>query len=216
MIIYKITNSINSKVYIGQTIETLEKRWRRHTWNSTIKRNAMAITNAIIKYGKENFIIEQIDTAISIEELNEKEVLYIKEYNSISPNGYNLKDGGNNRKLSEETKLKISISNKGKKVSDETRKKLSESHKGWIPSEETRQKWRDAFSGKRPSDNTIQGAIEYNQKTFTLLSPDGDLVTFTNMKKFCNDNDLSNSKLCLVASGKRKTHKGWTLPQNTF
>jgi group I intron endonuclease len=77
MIIYKITNNINNKVYIGQTIETIKKRWSRHTWKCTIKRNAMAITNAIIKYGKENFIIEQIDIAKSIEELNEKEIYYI-------------------------------------------------------------------------------------------------------------------------------------------
>lgn len=212
MIIYRITNLINDKIYIGQTIESLSKRWRRHTWVSTKKRNAMAITSAIIKYGQENFIIEQIDTAENIEDLNIKEEYYIKYYNSISPNGYNIKYGGNNRKLSEETKLKIGISNKGKTITEETRKKLSESHKGWVPSEETRQKWRDAFGGKRPSDNTINAAIEKNQKTFTLLSPDGELITFTNMKRFCIENDLSNSKLCLVASGKRRSHKGWTNP----
>lgn len=214
MIIYKISNLINDKIYIGQTIESIEKRWKRHTWKSTKNRNAMAITNAIIKYGENNFIIEQIDSAENLEDLNKKEEYYIKYYNSISPNGYNIKYGGNNKRLSEETKLKISISNKGKTITEETRKKLSDSHKGWVPSEETRQKWRDAFSGKRPSEKTIQGSIEYNQKTFTLLSPDGELVTFTNMKKFCLENNLSNSKLCLVAKGVRKTHKGWTRPND--
>lgn len=213
MVIYKISNLINDKVYIGQTIESLSKRWKRHTWTSTKKRNAMAITNAIIKYGEENFIIEKIDDATSLEELNNKEEYYISTYNSLSPNGYNLQTGGGNRRLSDETKLKISISNTGRHVSEETRKKLSESHKGWIPSEITRQKWRDAFGGKRPSENTIQGAIEHNQKTFTLLNPDGELVTFTNMKKFCIENNLSNSKLCLVAKGIRNTHKGWTKPE---
>lgn len=216
MIIYKISNLINNKIYIGQTIESIEKRWKRHTWKSTQNRNAMIITDAIVKYGKENFIIEEIDTADSIEELNYKEEYYIKYYNCISPNGYNIKYGGNNKRLSEETKLKISISNKGKKISEETRKRLSDSHKGWVPSEETRQKWRDAFSRKRPSDNTINGAIEANQKTYTLLNPDGELVTFTNMKKFCIDNNLSNSKLCLVAKGIRNSHKGWTKPKEEY
>jgi group I intron endonuclease len=212
MIIYKISNLINDKIYIGQTIESLNKRWRRHTWSCTKKRNAMAITNAIVKYGVENFIIEEIDNAENIEELNTKEEYYIKYYNCISPNGYNIKAGGGNKKLSEETKQKISNSNKGKIVTEETRKNLSESHKGWIPSEETRQKWRDAFSGKRPSDNTINASIEAHQKEYTLLNPDGELITFINMAKFCRDNNLSNAKLCLVASGKRKFHKGWSKP----
>lgn len=79
-------------------------------------------------------------------------------------------------------------------------------------SEETREKLSNIFKGKKPSQNAIKASIEYNQKTYTLLSPDGTLITFTNMKEFCKENNLSNSKLCLVASGKRRTHKGWTLP----
>jgi group I intron endonuclease len=212
MIIYKISNLVNDKIYIGQTIETLDKRWKRHTWKSTIKRNVMAITNAIIKYGVENFIIEEIDNAENIDELNMKEEYYIKYYDCISPKGYNIKHGGDNKKLSEETKLKISISNKGKKRTEETIKKLSDSHKGWTPSEETKQKWRDAFGGKRPSNNTINAAIEAHQKEYTLLNPDGEIITFINMAKFCRENNLLNSKLCLVASGKIKCHKGWTKP----
>jgi group I intron endonuclease len=210
MIIYKITNSINDKVYIGQTVESLKKRWNRHTWVCTIKRNAMAITNAIVKYGKENFIIEEIDKADDIEELNEKEIYYINLYKSISPNGYNLTTGGNNKRLSEETKRKISESNKGRKTSDETRKKLSDSHKGVKFSNERRLKMSISNKGKKPSENTIKGSIEYNQKTYTMINPSGDIVTFTNMKLFCLENNLCNSKLCLVASGKRRSHKGWT------
>lgn len=215
MLIYKITNTLNGKVYIGQTTESLQKRWSRHT--SRYHKKNMYISRAINKYGKENFTIEIIHVCNSIDELNEREIFYINEYNSLSPNGYNLVVGGNNSKMSEDVKLKISNSHKkmwsnGRQISDETRKKLSESHKGWIPSEETRDKWRKAFSGKKPSEKTRIGAILHNQKTFTLKSPDGDIITFTNMKKFCEENGLSNSKLCLVASGKRSSHKGWTLP----
>lgn len=172
----------------------------------------MAITNAIIKYGKENFTIDIIEICNTIKQLNERESYYINFYNSLSPNGYNLTTGGNNKKLSEETKKKISQANKGKKRTEETKKKLSESHKGFIPSEETRNKWRIAFGGKRPSDNTIKASIESKQKTYTLLSPDNTLVTFTNMSSFCKENNLSKSKLCLVASGKLKKHKGWSKP----
>jgi group I intron endonuclease len=212
MIIYKITNNINNKVYIGQTIESIKKRWSRHTWNCTIKRNAMAITSAIIKYGKENFIIEQIDIAKCIEELNEKEIYYIDLYNSMSPNGYNLATGGGNRRLSEATKRKISESNKGRIVSEETRKKQSDSHKGVKLSDERRLKMSISNKGKKPSENTINASIKSSQKEYTLLNPEGEIITFINMAKFCRENNLSNAKLCLVASGKRKSHKGWTLP----
>jgi len=211
MVIYKITNNINDKVYIGQTVGSLEKRWSRHLWQCTLKRNGMAITNSINKYGKEIFFIEEIDKAENIEELNEKEIYYINFYNSLSPNGYNLVTGGKNRRLSEETKRKISESNKGKKASDATKRKLSESHKGKKMSDATKKKLSELNRGKKPSDNTIRGSIEHNQKTYTMISPEGEVITFTNMKLFCIKNNLSNSKLCLVASGKRRTHKGWTI-----
>ena len=170
----------------------------------------MAITNAIKKYGEENFSIDEIDTANDMDELNEKEIYYISLFNSLSPHGYNLVTGGGNRRLSEETKKKISDSNKGKKPSVESIKKMSESHKGLKMSEETKRKLSIINKGKKPSENTVKGSIEHNQKTFTMISPEGELVTFTNMKLFCIENNLLNSKLCLVASGKRKSHKGWT------
>ena len=66
--------------------------------------------------------------------------------------------------------------------------------------------------GKKPSENTINASIKSSQKEYTLLNPEGEIINFINMAKFCRENNLSNAKLCLVASGKRKSHKGWTLP----
>ena len=63
MIIYKITNKINGKVYIGQTSNTLEKRWWQHCHGT----HKHIIARAISKYGAENFKIEQIDVAESQE-----------------------------------------------------------------------------------------------------------------------------------------------------
>jgi len=108
MIIYKISNTINSKIYIGQTTKSLKKRWSDHYYG-----NRTTISKAIRKYGKDNFSIELIDIAKTLKELNILEEKYIKEFNCISPNGYNLKHGGNNKRLSEETKQKISNSKKG-------------------------------------------------------------------------------------------------------
>lgn len=81
-IIYKITNIINGKIYIGQTKNTLEHRWHQHIYDANHNRTNMPIHFAIAKYGVENFEIECIDTAETKEELNQKEINYIKQYHS--------------------------------------------------------------------------------------------------------------------------------------
>lgn len=68
MIIYKITNKINGKLYVGQTIRPLKRR----IWNHLCK-TGTAISSALRKYGIENFVIEEIDRAETKEELNKKE-----------------------------------------------------------------------------------------------------------------------------------------------
>lgn len=105
MIIYKITNLINNKVYIGQTTQPLKKRWADHCKPSST--NCAVLHRSILKYGRDNFSIEIIDTAVTLEELNRKEAYWISYYNSITPNGYNLQSGGDRFKFSDETKLKI-------------------------------------------------------------------------------------------------------------
>lgn len=95
-IIYKATNKINNKVYIGQTIKTLKERIYMHYYKAE---NSLNIThthfiNAIRKYGKDNFDWEIIDQADTQEELNKKEIYWIQFYDSIN-NGYNIQKGGN-------------------------------------------------------------------------------------------------------------------------
>ena len=91
MIIYKITNIKNNKVYIGQTTGTLENRVKRHFYDAN--RNNTKFCRAIRKYGKDSFISEIIDYADTKEELDEKEIYWIKYYNS-SVDGYNTTLGG--------------------------------------------------------------------------------------------------------------------------
>lgn len=80
---------------MGQTSRTLEKRWIEHCSASS---GCVALHNAILKYGKENFKVEQIDTALNQEELDRKEIHYIASYETLAPNGYNLTIGGDYRK----------------------------------------------------------------------------------------------------------------------
>lgn len=91
--IYKITNNVNGKVYIGQTIQTIKERFYQHcaTKCSDSVLN-MAIHRAIKKYGKSNFTIEVIEE-VDKDSLNDREKFWIEYYNSYN-NGYNSTRGG--------------------------------------------------------------------------------------------------------------------------
>lgn len=121
-IIYKITCSANGKVYIGQTTETIEQRLERHFKMAYAEEKPkIKFQRAIKKYGKENFIIEEIDRASSKEELDEKEKSWIAKYNSIK-SGYNTASGGEggntyagiSEERMDEIKQKISLANSGR------------------------------------------------------------------------------------------------------
>lgn len=91
--IYKIQNTINSKVYIGQTTQTLKKRFSGHCCYSKTDRSVnMYIKRAIHKYGRENFSIELLEEC-PIEQMSEREKFWISYYDSYN-SGYNLTLGG--------------------------------------------------------------------------------------------------------------------------
>lgn len=95
--IYKITNKINGKIYIGQTTKTLKERFNAHCWGVSMNDQYhfnMAIKSAIRKYGKENFTIELIEE-VETDKLNEREVYWISFYDSYNK-GYNNTLGGQN------------------------------------------------------------------------------------------------------------------------
>lgn len=138
ILIYKITNKINGKIYIGQTTRTLDERISEH------KRHRQCIVGrAFSKYGEENLLVEVIDYATNIDELNAKEIKWIEFYNCIIPYGYNQCVGGKNtigfhhreeskRKMSELKKQSyLGIGNPffGKTHSDEQRAKWKEERK---------------------------------------------------------------------------------------
>lgn len=88
--IYKITNLINNKIYIGQTICSLKRRFNNHV----CKKGCVYLYSAIQKYGKENFKIEEIEY-IPKDQLDNREIYWISYYNSTDKKvGYNLLPGG--------------------------------------------------------------------------------------------------------------------------
>lgn len=109
--IYKVTNKINGKIYIGQTIQSVKDRWYRHCGKSGISKAELNthFKRAILKYGKENFTVETIEVCDSTK-LNDREKFYISYYNSYI-NGYNStiggQDGSKPFKTSEEDETQI-------------------------------------------------------------------------------------------------------------
>lgn len=94
--IYKITNLINGKIYIGKTLLTVEKRWKEHCEDYKKQRNEKRpLYSAMNKYGIENFKIEQIEEC-SDKIINEREVYWIEHYQSFK-HGYNATIGGDGK-----------------------------------------------------------------------------------------------------------------------
>ena len=162
-VIYKITNAINGKVYIGQTVQGMDVRWREHL-KVVRSGGGYALHNAIRKYGIQQFSIEELYQCSSQEELNSEEISYIHSYYSIIDHGrgYNLDTGGGShgspsnetlRKMiysqnRDDVKAKIQASRAGYRHSDETKRKMSESSKGQEMSLEARLKMSVAKKGK--------------------------------------------------------------------
>ena len=115
MWVYKITNIQNNKVYIGQTIRPIEQRFHRHLSDALNNILDTHFARAIRKYGKDSFIIEEIDNAQTQDELNQKEQYWIRYYNSVE-DGYNETDavskcGGNTYQSKTEEEMEV-IKNK--------------------------------------------------------------------------------------------------------
>jgi group I intron endonuclease len=152
MEIYKAVNRINGKIYVGQTTVGLKSRVNRHVWG---KPENFVFSRALRKYEVSNFEFSTIDTAESIEELNQKEKFWIAFFNSKIPNGYNMTDGGFGCcgfVLSDESREKVRQSKLGKPRSEETKAKLRAAHLGMKASEETKAKLSAIRKGRALSE----------------------------------------------------------------
>ena len=205
--VYLIENLTNGKKYIGQTVN-FKSRKRCHKCNHTKKNYYIYL--AMRKYGYENFEYTILikDQTINYDKLDFWECYFIELFGTLNRNnGYNNDSGGNlNRVCSEEKKKKISEATKGKKVSDETRLKMSVSQRGkigplnnsygLIRSNETKEKYgmgsgqlfREILKGGK-----LSYATNFGSKSTTVLI--GKYPIFAKpliiMKRLCIENDIN-------------------------
>jgi len=97
MIIYLITNAFNGKQYVGQTVKSLQCRWKTHVYRAIHSILHLPLHRAIRKYGAQNFIVRELYVTRNEKDLNRMEVHYIKKFNTVTPNGYNISPGGHKK-----------------------------------------------------------------------------------------------------------------------
>lgn len=214
MLIYKITNEINGKCYIGQTVNSFDRRydggkWWLYTSNIHLKR-------AVKKYGLENFSLSIVEENILSEStLDQKEIYYIKKYNSLYPYGYNFLEGGSGRKHHAETADKISLSlRKGKKY-------LFKSPSGEIMEIINLAKFcRENNLNETMMQNVSKGQNKkhrgwtlpnFNIRERKIISPEGEVFSIKDgeISKFCRKHNISKTGLLSVWSGKLNSFLGW-------
>lgn len=154
--IYKITNKINNKIYVGQTTRSLKARMSQYKWcvKNYITNNynvGTVIIPAMAKHGFDNFAFEIIKICKTIDELNLSEIELIKELNSLVPNGYNIELGGKNSPVLEYTRNKISEAQIG-----------SKNHRfGKSNSKEHNEAIRKASTGRKQTDEAKRKIIYF-------------------------------------------------------
>lgn len=111
--IYKITNVLNGKMYIGKTSSTIQERWKEHLKDATRRsKEHRPLYSAIKKYGADNFIIEQLEEVPNDEIACKREIFWIEYYGSFK-NGYNATKGGDGRQYADYD-LILALFNEGK------------------------------------------------------------------------------------------------------
>ena len=208
MIIYRIYNKKDEKSYIGQSVNSFNKRyrgdWYKHTHNEIL-------INSVNKYGIENFDYEILeDNVSSIEELNLLEVKYAEEYNSYRPNGYNIRGCGDNKFVDDDLKEHLSTFRLG--TNYEPKNKKSSDYKG-VYWRESKKSWLCRFDNTKLKKvkyckSEIEAA-EFNDKVSLYLYGSDCFLNFEEKRKDYLKEDLEYFYNEVFMKTKKKRKDGY-------
>jgi group I intron endonuclease len=216
--IYKITNIITNKCYIGETKEKMpETRWKQH--KRTIEKGigCPALQNAVKKYGIDNFTFKVLIICFDEERFKfEKE--YIKKFNSIAPNGYNLTKGGEGggfygKKHSQETINKISNTLKNKYINNnDLRKNVTEKNKNLMNLKETKEKITNSVLNTERCKSLKENKLSFKDLTVEVsqYTLDGIFINkYNSIKQAEIETCVSAKTISKVINYKQKTSGGF-------
>lgn len=201
--IYEVVNTANGKVYIGQTVNDIQVRFKQHVKDAE-RGCKFKLHNAIRKYGSEAFTIELLTTADNQDELNRLEQTYIDGLGGMTSRGYNLRSGGSNGKHSEESKRKMSEIAKGKVKSPDHVEKIAAAKRG-------QSSWN---KGKTFSDESkakmsasMKGRVSYRKRPVI----DSDGVIYCSVTSAAGFLGLTQTTVHKLIRTKTKSRKGISL-----
>ncbi len=209
--IYLIISLLQRKIYVGKTQNFARRKSTHKSELNAGKHKNEYLQRSWAKYGAHNFEIILWEEC-SQEFLSEKEKSYILSLGSMIPNGFNMTKGGDGGAMSREIIERTRLKNLGRKLSEETKMKISRSNLGRKLTPEQCQRMSDR---QRGSANHSFGkpaspkSITAMAKHYTFTNPSGERVEIYNMNKFCRDNGLNLGRMIQVNKGREAQHKGW-------
>ena len=232
-IIYKVINNINGKCYIGQTIRSLKERKWKHKY---LAKNGKGYTlhKAIRKYGWNNFKWSILEKCDSKEELDEMEFHYIKQYNSLTPGGYNMTletcgnlghdfSGENNPRYGDHrTWDEIHGKEKANELKKDSSLLMKDSDNNiinWKKKHPEYNPMNDEKSRKKLSDTRTGGKNPAAIFEYIFKLPDGKIYKTGCLREFCRDNRFKRHILSRMANTKGYIprdpyYKGWICLKN--
>lgn len=190
-LIYMIRNTVNGKVYIGQTRQGLARRRGEHVARFNLGERDHKLYQAMRKHGLAAFEFSVVCHVLKAEYLNELEVVVIAQNNSFK-RGYNMTCGGDS--VSDETRAKISVALTGRSMT-------------WgAKVSATRLAMGIKMAGRVP-----EGAANPNASSYIIRDPEGVEHSVTGLRAFCKPRGLDHKTMLDTLKGVQRHHKGYSV-----